>query len=160
MDPMPAHDPIAPLDPADRPGDGPIDPHQSGAAASEGSAPNAEPHEPAGRSHVAAEATDGDAPDGAAEPVSEGPSQLDAVISRRVNLRTFLILGAVVGAILAVVLTFAFPEHPDFTRGQVLGFFLVFITALTAVVFAAIGLIVDAVVSRRRGTATIRRVRD
>ena len=112
---------------------------------------------------------DGDAPldgtmDAAEQPVvdavPEGPDELDAVVSRRVNLRTFILLGAVVGAVLAFILTYAFPEHPEFTRGQVLGFLLVFVTAFTALAFAGIGLIVDAVVSRRRGTATIRRVPD
>ena len=99
----------------------------------------------------------------AAEPTAspqdavEAPRELEAVVRTRVNLRSFLILGAIVGAVLAVILTYAFPEHPEFTRGQVLGFFLVFITALSALVFAGIGLLVDAVVSRRQGTAHIRR---
>ncbi|RRJ87037.1 hypothetical protein EG850_06450 [Gulosibacter macacae] len=91
---------------------------------------------------------------------SESPRELNAVVRRSAKLSSFMWLGAIVGAILAAILTFAFPEHPEFSRGQVFGFLLVFVTALSVLLFLVIGLIVNFFVGRRTGTATITRVDD
>ena len=95
-----------------------------------------------------------------APPAAERPREIEMTVRRRVNLRTFAILGVVVGALLAVILTYAFPEHPDFTRMQVLGFLLVFVTALTVVVFMIIALAINLVIGRERGRVTLTRVDD
>ena len=87
-----------------------------------------------------------------------GPREVDMVVRRSVNLGAFGWLGGIVGAILAIVLTYAFPEHPDFTRMQVLGFMLVFVTALTVVLFMGIALIINRVIGRERGRATLQRI--
>lgn len=83
-----------------------------------------------------------------AEP--EFPQHVSATVRRGVNMRAFLVLGIIVGVITAIVLTYAFPEHPEFTQAQVLGFLLVFVTALSAIVFIGIGAIIDLIVGRKR----------
>ena len=81
---------------------------------------------------------------------SEFPQHVSATVRRGVNMRAFLVLGIIVGVITAIVLTYAFPEHPEFTQAQVLGFLLVFVTALSAIVFIGIGAIIDLIVGRKR----------
>lgn len=87
----------------------------------------------------------------------EFPDRVSATVRRGVNMRAFLVLGLVVGVILAIVLTYAFPEHPDFTRGQVLGFLLVFVTALSAIAFIGIGAIIELFVGRKRREIELKR---
>lgn len=99
--------------------------------------------------------------DGAAE-VPEAstvafPEHVTATVRRGVNMRAFLVLGVVVGVIAAFVLTYAFPEHPDFSRGQILGFLLVFVTALSAIVFIGIGAIIEAIIGRKQRTIDLER---
>ncbi len=78
------------------------------------------------------------------------PEHATATVRRGVNMRGFLALGVVVGVVLAIVLTYAFPPHPDFSRGQVLGFLLVFVTAVSAIVFIGIGAIIEFVIGRNK----------
>lgn len=80
---------------------------------------------------------------------AHGPTALTTTVRRGVNMRAWIYLGAGLGVVLAVVLTYAFPEHPDFSRAQVLGFMVVFVTALTTVVVVGIAAIIDAVLGRR-----------
>lgn len=104
---------------------------------------------------------DASVPDSTAStPAAERPGEIEMVVRRSVNLGAFGWLGGFVGALLAVILTYSFPEHPDFSRMQVLGFLLVFVTALTVVLFMIIALVINRVIGRERGRARLQRVDD
>ncbi|WP_201613388.1 hypothetical protein [Gulosibacter hominis] len=104
---------------------------------------------------------------GAAEQPAERqlPDELQLTVRRQVNLPLFIAIGVVVGVIASIICAYSFPPPEALYQGyqvhtpeQALGFFLVFITALSVILFAAIGLIINAVVSRKRGKVTVRRV--
>lgn len=93
------------------------------------------------------------------------PDELQLTVRRQVNLPLFIVIGVVVGVIASIICAYSFPPPESLYEGyqvhtpeQALGFFLVFITALSVILFAAIGLIINAVVSRKRGKVTVRRV--
>lgn len=92
-----------------------------------------------------------------AEVDEHGPTAVTTTVRRGVNMRAWIFLGIALGVILAFVLTYSFPEHPDFSRGQVLGFMLVFVTALTTVIVAGIAAIIDAIIGRRTRNITLTR---
>ncbi|WP_430647284.1 hypothetical protein [Agromyces sp. GXS1127] len=78
----------------------------------------------------------------------------DAVTVRRSpRYGSFLLLGAALGVLVALVLTFAFPENPDFDRGQVFGFLLLWCGAGGLALGGAAALVIDRVLAKRRGTA-------
>ncbi len=93
------------------------------------------------------------------------PDELQLTVRRQVNLPLFIAIGVVVGVIASIICAYSFPPPESLYAGyqvhtpeQALGFFLVFITALSVILFAAIGLIINAIVSRKRGKVTVRRV--
>ncbi|MET0589970.1 MAG: hypothetical protein ABWZ77_02235 [Naasia sp.] len=70
-------------------------------------------------------------------------------IRRSPKLSGFALAGVMVGVVVALVLTFAFPADQEFSPSQVFGFLLLF----SAVVFGALGVVVALVfenISRRR----------
>ncbi|WP_353814655.1 hypothetical protein [Agromyces sp. SYSU T00266] len=78
----------------------------------------------------------------------------DAVTVRRSpRYGSFLLLGAALGVLVALILTFAFPENEQFDRGQVFGFLLLWCGAGGLALGGAAALVIDRVLSRRRGTA-------
>ncbi|MFD2757327.1 hypothetical protein [Gulosibacter faecalis] len=99
-----------------------------------------------------------------AEVDDRGPTAVTTNLRRGVNMRGWLILGLALGVVLAFVLTYSFPEpeqflpgEQEFTRGQVLGFFLVFVTALTTIVVVGIAGIIDWILGRRTRKVTLTR---
>ncbi|UQN14999.1 hypothetical protein [Gulosibacter sp. ACHW.36C] len=92
-----------------------------------------------------------------AEVDERGPTAVTTTVRRGVNMRGWIALGLVLGVILAFVFTYAFPEHEEFTRGQVLGFLLVFLTALTTIIVVGIAAIVDFFIGRRTRKITLTR---
>ncbi|GAA1055761.1 hypothetical protein GCM10017608_30670 [Agromyces luteolus] len=78
----------------------------------------------------------------------------DAVTVRRSpRYGSFLVLGAALGVLVALILTFAFPENDQFDRGQVFGFLLLWCAAGGLALGGVAALVIDRVLSRRRGTA-------
>ncbi|WP_400997147.1 hypothetical protein [Agromyces sp. GXQ0307] len=78
----------------------------------------------------------------------------DAVTVRRSpRYGSFLLLGAALGVLVALILTFAFPENDQFDRGQVFGFLLLWCGAGGLALGGVAALVIDRVLSRRRGTA-------
>ncbi|MGO4536416.1 YtxH domain-containing protein [Leifsonia sp. 2MCAF36] len=59
----------------------------------------------------------------------------------------FMITGAVIFAIVALILTFSFPENPTYDRGSVFGFLL----AIGVIVGVALGAVVALLVDRSTG---------
>lgn len=92
-----------------------------------------------------------------AEIDDRGPTAVTTTVRRGVNMRGWIALGIGLGVILSFVFTYAFPEHPDYSRGQVLGFLLVFVTALTTIVVVGIAAIVDWFLGRRTRQITLQR---
>lgn len=92
-----------------------------------------------------------------AEIDERGPTAVTTRVRRGVNMRGWIALGIGLGVILSFVFTYAFPEHPDYTRGQVLGFLLVFVTALTTIIVVGIAAIVDSLLGRRTRKITLQR---
>jgi hypothetical protein len=73
-------------------------------------------------------APDGPADDPAATPKRPGPDALEdreLVIRRAPKVQVFLLGGALLGAVVALVATLVGPENPEFTFGSVFGYFLV-----------------------------------
>jgi hypothetical protein len=65
----------------------------------------------------------------------------------------FIALGAGLGAIVALILTFAFPENGEFDRGQVFGFLLLGLGVLGVAFGAGVALVFDRVLSNKSGLA-------
>ncbi|MFE5670742.1 hypothetical protein ACFQ58_03935 [Agromyces sp. NPDC056523] len=74
-------------------------------------------------------------------------------VRRAPRYPAFIGAGVVLGALLALVLTFAYPENGEFDRGQVFGFIVLWCAAFGAAVGGVIALIVDRRLARRRGSA-------
>lgn len=83
-------------------------------------------------------------PNDAEQPRQRTPEDFTvAEVRRGVRIQGWLILGIVLGLVLSFIFAMFLPENEDFTRGQVLGFLAVFLTALTVVVVVGIALIVN-----------------
>lgn len=61
----------------------------------------------------------------------------------------FMLTGAIVFAIVAVVLTFAFPENPTYDRATVFGFLLAICVTVGVALGAVVALLIDRATSRR-----------
>lgn len=60
----------------------------------------------------------------------------------------FMLTGAILFAIVALVLTFAFPENPTYDRGTVFGFLLAICVVVGVALGALIALLIDRATSR------------
>ncbi|GGE92288.1 hypothetical protein GCM10011313_14000 [Mycetocola zhadangensis] len=60
-----------------------------------------------------------------------------------------MLLGALVGALAAFVLTLAFPENPEFGRLQVFGFLLLLCVPVGVALFGLLAIVLDRVVGRK-----------
>jgi NhaP-type Na+/H+ or K+/H+ antiporter len=109
--------------------------------------------------HAADEASEPVQPEASApvEPVVETETSRDEVVVRRApRYGAFLLVGAVVGALVALVLSLAFTPDPDrvaqdftYDPGQVFGFLLLGGVAIGAALGALTALIVDRALARR-----------
>ena len=87
----------------------------------------------------------------------------DTVTVRRVpRYGRFITLGVVVGAVVALILTFAFSGQPtiegellEFDRGQVFGFLLLICATVGAALGAVVALIIDRSTARRAHSVTV-----
>ncbi|WP_344372207.1 hypothetical protein [Agromyces tropicus] len=132
----------------------PADP-ETGAAGAEGGAPSpdasVEPAAPGGEAHPKVERMEVD-PD-AGERLETDVSSDAVTVRRAPRYGSFLLLGVVVGVLVALVLTFVFPENPQYDRAQVFGFLLLWCGAGGLALGGVAALVIDRVLARRRGTA-------
>lgn len=70
----------------------------------------------------------------------------------------FMLLGAIVGAILALVFTVTFPENGEFDRSQVFGFLLLAGVAVGVALGGLVALILDRVIGRTATTVVADRL--
>ncbi|WP_234660037.1 hypothetical protein [Agromyces marinus] len=74
-------------------------------------------------------------------------------VRRSPRYGSFLLLGTALGVLVALVLTFAFPQNEEFDRSQVFGFLLLWCAAGGLLLGGVVALVLDRVLARRRGTA-------
>ncbi len=90
--------------------------------------------------------------------MSETPDEQATVTEDTVTVRRspryfrFMFAGAVVFALVALVLTYAFPENPTYSRAQVFGFLLVAAIAVGVAVGSLVALALDRATNKRAKT--------
>lgn len=94
----------------------------------------------------------------AAEPVETIVDEQTVIVRRAPRYFNFMLVGAVVGAVVAFILTVSFPENPDFGRLQVFGFLLIALLAFGVGLGCLVALIVDRFVGRTGTTAVVDRL--
>lgn len=100
---------------------------------------------------------------GAGESAGEtlGESVVDkttVTVRRSPRYFNFMLLGALIGAIAALVLTVGFPENAEFGATQVFGFLLLAFVTLGVTLGAVAAIIIDRVISRRGKTVVVDRM--
>lgn len=97
------------------------------------------------------------APHGADEPVPlETEVERDTVTVRRApRYSRFMTLGALVGAVVALILTVSFPANDEFDLGQVFGFLLLACAAIGLALGALVALLIDRTTARRAKSVTV-----
>ena len=73
----------------------------------------------------------------------------EIVIRRSPRYLNFILLGALLGAIVAFVLTLVFPENPDYSRIQVFGFLLLVCGVIGIAVLSLVAILLERTVGRR-----------
>ena len=93
-----------------------------------------------------AAAADTSAPE---EQLEETVTPAEVRVRRSPRYFRFMITGAVLFAVVAVVLTYSFPENPTYDRGSVLGFLLAICVTIGVAVGALVALALDRATARR-----------
>ncbi|WP_244284178.1 potassium transporter Trk [Agromyces badenianii] len=79
----------------------------------------------------------------------------DTVTVRRApKYSRFLTLGALLGAVVALILTVAFPDNDEFDKGQVFGFLLLACATVGVALGAVVALLIDRASARRAKAVT------
>ena len=92
------------------------------------------------------------------EPVETVVGETTVTVRRSPRYFNFMLLGAIVGAILALVLTVTFPENDEFSQAQVFGFLLLAGVTLGVTLGCVVALILDRVIGRTATTAVADRL--
>ncbi|MBB5642882.1 hypothetical protein [Cryobacterium roopkundense] len=89
-------------------------------------------------------------------PPNDRPADTESVIAedtlsvhRSPRYKNFMILGAVVGVVSALVLTVAFPDSADFNKAQIFGFLLLACLAAGVLLGSIVALVLDRAIGRR-----------
>lgn len=83
----------------------------------------------------------------------------DAVrVQRSPRYFRFMLTGAILFAVVALILTFAFPENPTYDRASVFGFLLAVCVTVGVALGAVIALLLDRAVTRRAHTVIADRI--
>jgi hypothetical protein len=83
---------------------------------------------------------------------------ITGTLHRAPRYTNFMILGAILGVLSALILTVIYPENMDFSRAQVFGFLLLAGVAGGVALGSAIALILDKVAGRRSSTVVADRL--
>jgi ABC-type Fe3+-siderophore transport system permease subunit len=94
----------------------------------------------------------------AAEPTVESSAETTVTVHRSPRYFSFMIVGAVLGAILALVLTVVFPENDQFEQSQVFGFLLLAGVVLGVALGSIVALILDRAIGRTTATVVADRL--
>jgi hypothetical protein len=97
-----------------------------------------------------------------AQPLETDISSDTVTVRRAPRYGRFITLGALVGAVVALILTFAFSGEPtiegellEFDRGQVFGFLLLICATVGAALGAVVALLIDRSTARRARSVTV-----
>jgi len=80
------------------------------------------------------------------------------MVHRSPRYKNFMVLGAGVGIVAALVLTTAFPDSADFNKAQVFGFLLLACLAAGVLLGSIVALILDRIIGRRAHTVVADRL--
>jgi hypothetical protein len=102
-------------------------------------------------------------PTGALAPIPQEPtetvvSENTLVVRRSPKYTNFMIVGAVVGAVLALILTVVFPQNAEFDPAQVFGFLLLGGIAVGVALSCVVAIILDRIVGRSASTVVADRL--
>lgn len=78
-------------------------------------------------------------------------------VRRSPRIGVFLVLGVLLGVLVAVVATLLTPADPRYSTGQVLGYLVLLVAPVGAVLGAGVAIALDALSSRRARTVTAER---
>jgi uncharacterized membrane protein len=83
------------------------------------------------------------------EQLEETVTPAEVRVRRSPRYFRFMITGAVLFAIVALILTFSFPENPTYDRGSVFGFLLAIGLVVGVALGAVVALLIDRTTARR-----------
>lgn len=92
------------------------------------------------------------------EPTETVVSEQTLVVRRSPRYVSFMIVGAVVGALLALVLTVSYPQNAEFDPAQVFGFLLLGGVAIGVAISCLIAIVLDRIVGRSATTVVVDRL--
>jgi hypothetical protein len=92
------------------------------------------------------------------EPTETVVSEDTLVVRRSPKYVNFIIVGAVVGAVLALVLTVTFPQNTEFDPAQVFGFLLLGGVTIGVAVSCLVAIILDRIVGRSATSVVVDRL--
>ncbi|MDJ0339622.1 hypothetical protein [Cryobacterium sp. PH31-O1] len=75
-------------------------------------------------------------------------AETTVTVHRAPRYRNFMLLGAIVGVLLALILTISFPENDEYDRVQIFGFLLLGGLAIGTTLGAVVALVIDRVIGR------------
>ncbi|TFD64418.1 hypothetical protein [Cryobacterium ruanii] len=75
-------------------------------------------------------------------------AETTVTVHRAPRYRNFMLLGAIVGVLVALILTISFPESDEYGRVQIFGFLLLGGLAVGTTLGAVVALIIDRIVGR------------
>jgi hypothetical protein len=88
-----------------------------------------------------------------------GPERRQVRVRRSPKVGVFLTLGVLAGALAAVIITLVTPPDGRYPTGQVLGFLLLLLVPVGAVLGGLLAVVLDAVASRRTRVLEAERIR-
>jgi hypothetical protein len=77
-------------------------------------------------------------------------AEATVTLHRAPRYRNFMLLGAIVGVLLALILTVAFPENEDYDRAAIFGFLLLGGVAVGTTLGAVVALVIDRIIGRSK----------
>jgi hypothetical protein len=83
------------------------------------------------------------------------PSTHDVVVRRSPRYVRFILVGAIIAILITLILTFVFPEQPNYSRAQVFGFVGIILVTLFVGLSAAIAVLVDRASAKRARTVVM-----
>jgi len=92
------------------------------------------------------------------EPTETVVAEQTLVVRRSPRYISFMIVGAVVGALLAVLLTVIFPQNAEFDPAQVLGFLLLGGVTVGVAISCLVAIVLDRIVGRSATTVVVDRL--
>lgn len=78
-----------------------------------------------------------------------------ATVRRAPRYSRFIMLGGLVGVVVALILTVAFPENDEFDQGQIFGFLLLACATVGVALGAVVALVIDRATARRAASVTV-----